>query len=161
MSDPSLQIRNAQTIKLGLLAARSSDVIARAQARHILLPEDQEILEKAEEFLRQVVEGAEFIATGAQSGGSAIRSTEALGYALRPIESSGLLHGREVPDTFEKFAQAVHQIAEGDISQLDANVAKEVKVFFDRLYASLLALIEHNRLRSTMNGRREILGQYA
>lgn len=161
MSDPSLQLRSAQTIRFGLLAARSSSAIDRAMARLELSTEDQAILAKAEEFLRQVADGAQFVSTGVQAGGSALRTTEALGYALNPIESLGFFQDREVPETFNSFARTVHEIAAGNAADVDPNIVGGVKAFFDRLYISLRSLIEHNRLRPASSGRSAMLGQYA
>src|SRR6478735_8885316 len=137
MSDPNLQIRSAQTIKFGLLAARSSSAIDRAVAHQELSAEDQEILRRAEEFLRQVADGAAFVTSGTQSGGSALGSTEALGYALKPIESLVFFKDREVPETFKLFARTVHEIAAGKASELDQSMVSGVRAFFERLYASL------------------------
>ena len=68
MSDPSLQLRSAESIKYGLLAARSSEAISRAEAQQALSREDQDILGEAEEFLKQVAEGAAFIRDFRQRG---------------------------------------------------------------------------------------------
>jgi hypothetical protein len=160
MSDPSLQIRNAQTIKFGMLAARSSHAIARAVSHEALSEEDRDILQKAENFLHEVAEGAAFITSGTQTCGSAFRSTEALGYALRPIESLDLIGSGEAPEIFEHLAAAVKQIAAGRASELEPEDVSNAQAFFERLYSSLLGLIEHNRLRPAWNGRRTIIGQY-
>lgn len=161
MSDPSLQLRDAQTINFGLLAARSSSAIGRAMEHLELSNEDQSILAKAEEFLRQVADGAAFVTTGAQSGGSALGTTEALGYALNPIEALAFFQGREVPETFNTFATTVHEIAAGNAANVDPNIVGGVKAFFDRLYVSLRSLIEQNRLRPAFDGRGGMLGHFA
>jgi len=161
MSDQSMQLRSAQTIRFGLLAARSSSAIERAIAHLELSAEEQAILLSAEEFLRQVADGAAFVSTGAQTGGGALRTTEALGYALNPIESLGLFEDRGVPDTFNSFAAAVHEIAAGNVARVDPDMVSGIKVFFDRLYMSLRSLIEHNRLRPADGSRSAMLGHYA
>ncbi|WP_093289042.1 hypothetical protein [Pseudoxanthomonas sp. CF125] len=159
MSDPSLQLRSAESIKYGLLAARSSEAIARAEAHQELTSEDQTILEEAEEFLRQVADGAAFISTGAHPRGSVISSTDAFGFALQPVESLDLLKDRQAPDVFNELARAVHQISAGQASTLEEVDITNARAFFDRLYASALELLEINRLRPAAVGRRALLGQ--
>lgn len=161
MSDPSLQLRNAESIKYGLLAARSSEAIGRAEAQQALTREDQDILGEAEEFLRQVADGAAFISTGAHSRGSVISSTDAFGFALHPIESLDLLKDRQAPEVFNELARAVHQISAGQAATLNMADVVNARAFFDRLYASVLELIESNRLRPAAVGRRALLGQLA
>lgn len=159
MSDPSLQLRSAESIKYGLLAARSSEAISRAEAQQALSREDQDILGEAEEFLKQVAEGAAFISTGTHSRGSVINSTYVFGFALHPIESLDLLKDRQAPEVFDGLAKAVHEIAAGQASTLNEADIVNARAFFDRLYASILELIESNRLRPTAVGRSALLGQ--
>ncbi|MBA8887404.1 hypothetical protein FHW12_001618 [Dokdonella fugitiva] len=161
MSDPSLHTRTAQAINFGLLAARSSDAIARAGSQALSL-EDQAILGKAADFLHQAAQGAEFIASGTQSGGSAFASTEALGYALRPVESlDAVLRGRQAPLVFSELETAVREIAAGHSASVDVNTLNAVRLFFDRLYTSLLGMIEHNRLRPSRHDLKVGLGYHA
>ena len=122
-------------------------------------PEDQDILGEAEEFLKQVAEGAAFISTGTHSRGSVINSTYVFGFALHPIESLDLLKDRQAPEVFDGLAKAVHEIAAGQASTLNEADIVNARAFFDRLYASILELIESNRLRPTAVGRSALLGQ--
>ena len=158
MSDPRQQSSNAETIRFGLLAARSSDALGRAAANLPLTDEDREILGKAESFLRDVAEGAAFLTNGTQGGGSAFGATEALGFALQPSQVlDDLVQGREIPEVFVQLADAVHQIIGGRVGQED--VVSSVRAFFDGLYSSLVSVIEHSKLRPL--GRSSVLGHYA
>ena len=86
MSAPSIYEKGAEHIKYGFLATRSRSVINNLLNDKNITEEDIEILKRAQQFIKLLLDGTDFVTTGKYHGNNSRETLAVLSFALDPLE---------------------------------------------------------------------------
>ena len=132
MSAPGLQMQQAENLDYGFLAARAAEIIDKRLAGAPLDQQESETLERAQEFLLNVVEGVSLV-SGAKFHGHSSRVVTALRYAANPVSTL-----QEVISNDEEFADYFQSMAESLVDPAaDTEKLESARNFFHAMLRSL------------------------
>ena len=143
MNTPGIHMEQAETLEYGFLAVRAADAIQRKLDGHTLSSTDQEALQKAHEFLMDVVQGASLV-SGSEFAGHSAQVVTALGFASHPVANlqAAITNNDEFSKFFEDLAAAI--VA----TEIQQDTLRSANAFFELMVDSLRNAIGHSKAPS-------------
>lgn len=140
MSAPSTLLREASSVRYGVLSVKASNALRSALRRRALTDDQKETLRRAATFLGHISDGARIATTGTfRAGARPSQSIAALDYALGPIDALRSQIDEDIAPFFSRMARAVHHTADNRLANDERQVAKRALFFFETLHNSLLS----------------------
>lgn len=147
MSAPSSAERNAEYLKYGFLSIKAGNAIKNRLQGEILSHDEQEILRRADDLLRQISSGAELTVSGhpQKNDIDPLASMKALDFARDPIRHmQGQVKVHQLAELFASMAntiQACSASAEAPTKAQREMLSTAAK-FFEALYQYVAGVLD-------------------
>lgn len=147
MSAPSLAERDAEFLKYGFLSIKAGNAIRSKLDGDPLSTDEQEILRRADELLRQISSGAELATSGNLQNNDMdpLASMKALDFARDPIRQiQGQVQTHQLAQLFGSIADAVEacRVSTASPTQAQKEILSMAAAFFDQLYQHVATTLD-------------------